>query len=44
MDRTEVRKLEDLPPEAPKPPQQLESIEQMLARPLGVANGTRQET
>jgi HK97 family phage portal protein len=37
----EVRRLEDLPP---MPPQQQESIEQMLARPPGVANGGRQET
>lgn len=44
MERSEVRKLEDLPPEAPKPPQQQQTIEQMLARPPGVANGTRQET
>jgi HK97 family phage portal protein len=43
MDRSEVRRLEDLPPEAPKPPQQ-QTIEQMLARPAGVANGGRQET
>jgi HK97 family phage portal protein len=44
MDRSEVRRLEDLPPEAPKPPLQQQSIEQML-RPQGVAaNGDRQET
>jgi HK97 family phage portal protein len=44
MDRSEVRKLEDLEPEAKPPPTQT-TIEQMLARPQGVAvNGRQQET
>jgi HK97 family phage portal protein len=41
LTREEVRRLEDLPPEATPPPQQ--AIERML-RPPGVANGDRQET
>jgi len=42
MDRSEVRRLEDL---EPQPPQQQTTVEQMLAQPPGVAvNGGRQET
>jgi HK97 family phage portal protein len=37
MDRSEVRRLEDLPPES-TPPTRQQTVEQMLARPQGVAS------
>jgi HK97 family phage portal protein len=40
MTREEVRRLEDLPPES-TPPTTQQTVEQMLARPPGVANGNR---
>jgi HK97 family phage portal protein len=43
LEDDEVRRLEDLPPRH-KPPAQAQTIEQMLARPQGVAaNGDRQQ-
>jgi HK97 family phage portal protein len=42
LTREEVRRLEDLEPE-PTPPPTQQTIEQMLARPLGVANGRERE-